>query len=160
MFHFMKLKFILISLLSTAFIADFSFADTTIKAEVDKVKITTDEAVTYRLTINSSEKQIPEPKIPEFEGFSVLSRSEASRISIAKGQLQTSVIYAFILAPDAPGKFNIPPSEIKIKGKIYSSSRFEIEVTQGKIPPEPQPEEKTYPPGEYPPESEEPQYTI
>jgi hypothetical protein len=145
----MRLKFILISLLSVAFIADFAFADTVIKAEVDKVKITVGQTLTYKLTIESSEKEIPGPNAPEFKGFSVLSQSQASQISIAQGQLKTSVVYAFILAPDGPGKFNIPPSEIKIKGKAYSSSSFEIEVAQ-----------KASPPADYPTESEEPQFTI
>ncbi|MFH1640636.1 MAG: hypothetical protein ABIA66_01595, partial [Candidatus Omnitrophota bacterium] len=56
-------------------------AETNIKAEVDKSAITTDETIVYKLTITSSEKNIPQPTFPQFNEFIVLSQAQTSEIS-------------------------------------------------------------------------------
>jgi hypothetical protein len=126
------------------------FAETTIKAEVDKTSITTDDTITYKLTITSTEKKIPQPQLPGFESFSVLSQSQSSTLSFAKSNVETALTYAFVLAPTDVGKFKIEPSHVKSGGKTYSTQSFEIEVTKGKSP---------LPPAAQP-ETEEPQFTL
>lgn len=129
-----------------------------LKAEVDKTTITTDETLTYKLTITSLKKQIPHPELPKFTGFSVLSSAQTSNISVGAGKLSTSLVYVYILTPNDTGKFKIESSHIKIKDRVYSSEEFEIEVTPGKI----KPKTKSEPPlpEEYQPESEVPQITL
>lgn len=117
-------------------------AETSIKAEVDKTSITTDEALTYKLIITSSDKGIPTPQLPKFEGFSVLSQAQSQTMSLVKSNIKTVLVYAFILAPINIGKFKIEPSSIKIKNEAYSTDAFEIEVKQGKTRPTVPQEEK------------------
>jgi len=138
----------------------FVFADTTVKAEVDRISLTTDQALTYKLTIDSSAKRIPQPKLPSFEGFVAISNAQTSQISISGGMQKTSVVYVFVLAPTQAGKFKIGPAEIKIENKIYSSDTFEIEVRQGKARPQVKPETKPTLPKKSPPATEEPQFTL
>lgn len=131
-----------------------ALAETSLKAEVDKASITTDEAITYKLTIDSTDKNIPQPQLPKFAGFQVISQAQSSNISWLKNGIKTILVYNFILAPVDIGKFKIEPSSLKIKNKTYASDGFEIEVTQGKRKPKPPlPEEPQ-------PESEEPQVTL
>ena len=137
-----------------------AYAETSIKAEVDKTSITTDETLTYKIIITSSEKRMPEPQIPKFEGFSVISQAQSSTISFVQAGIKTILVYAFILAPTDKGKFKIRPSTIKIKNKTYSSDAFEIEVTQGKSKPKPPSEQKPSLPKELPQEEEKPQITL
>lgn len=144
-----KIK-VFIIIFTFLFIASAS-ADTSIKAEVDKPKLSTDETLTYKVTIASTDKKLPAPQIPNFEGFNVLSQVESSNMSFAKNEIKTTLIYEFILAPASAGKFKIDPSSIKIKNKAITTDSFEIEVTQGKIKP---------PPKQGQPESEEPQITL
>ncbi len=132
-----------------------SFAETSIKAEVDKTSMTTDEALTYKLTINSSERNTPLPQIPKFEGFAVVSQAQSSNIAFVKGGIKTVIVYTFILVAKDIGKFKIEPGTIKINNKTYPSEAFEIEVTQGKAMPKPE-EEPSYP-EEFPSETEAPQ---
>ena len=106
------------------------FAETTIKAEVDKSSITTDEHLTYKVIVSTEEKNIPQPQIPEFEGFTILSSAQTSNIKFAKGIQKTGQVFIFLLVPKDIGKFNIGPSMIKVKGKTYSTDSFEIEVKQ------------------------------
>jgi len=116
-----------------------SFAQTIIKAEVDKEILPVGDELVYKLTINSPEKNLPAPKFPDFKGFDVLSSAQTSEISISKENFATFMVYVFILSPKEPGKIMIAPSSIKINGKDYFSSDFEIEVKPGQI--------KSFPPG-------------
>jgi len=132
-------------------------AETTIKAEVDKTTLTTDDTLTYKIVIASSEKKLPAPQIPKFEGFNIISQAQSSTVSFMKTELKTILVYAFILAPNDIGKFKIAPASIKVKDKIYTSDTFEIEISQGA---KPLPEEKPALPEEIQPELEEPQVTL
>ena len=137
-----------------------AIAETSIKAEVDKKSITTDEMLTYKLTIISSEKKLPTPEVPKFEGFNVISQAQSSTISFVKSDIKTILVYAFILAPTDVGKCNIGPSTIKIKDKTYSTEPLEIEVTQGKAKPGEKPAQKPSLPPVPQPETEQPQITL
>lgn len=157
----MKNKLIWLVILFILSYATVAFADTSVKAEVDKLSLTTDEDLTYKLVITSSAKKIPQPKLPKFEGFVVLSNAHTSQISISSGTQKTLVVYVFILAPVETGKLKIEPSQIEIKGKSYSSDAFEIEVEPGKVKPQDK-NPKTIPslPKESQPETEKQQLTL
>jgi len=137
-----------------------AFADTSIKAEVDKLKLSTDETLTYKLTIISTDKRLPASQVSGFDSFSVLSQIESSNMSFEKNGIKTTLIYEFILAPTDVGKFKIAPSSIKIGNKNLSTDSFEIEVTQGKAKSQAPPESKPAVPEQGQPESEEPQVTL
>ena len=141
----------------------FVFAETTIKAEVDSKKATTDEALTYKVVITSTESQLPMPQFPKFTGFAVLSQANSSTISFMRGGAKTILVYAFILAPTSPGKFTIDPVAIKVKNEVFTSEALEIEVSQGKrkAQPAPVPQRKMPSvPQETQPLPQEPQYTL
>ncbi len=131
-----------------------AFAETSIKAGVDKESISTDDSLTYKLVISSDEKNIPRPQFPKFAGFRVLSCAQTSEIRFAKGVEKIGAVFVFVLAPLDAGKFKIEPSAIKVKNKVYATDSFEIEVTQGRAKPQPKQQEKPAP------ESEGPQYTL
>ncbi|MBU0503441.1 MAG: BatD family protein [Candidatus Omnitrophota bacterium] len=108
------------------------FAETTIKAEVDKASLTTNDILTYKIIITSSEKYLSQqPEVSKFDGFNVISQAQSSTVSMVKSEVKTILVYAFILAPQSAGKFKIAPAVIKVKNKSISSQAFEIEVTQG-----------------------------
>lgn len=137
-----------------------AFAQTSIKAEVNKTSITADETLTYKISISSSEKQLPLPQLPKFEGFDVVSQTESSQISFGRDENKTVILYEFILTPTATGKLKLEPTSIKIKNKTYSTQSFEIEIKPGKTMPKVRPEEKPSRPEELQPETEEPQITL
>ena len=136
------------------------FAQTSLKAEVDKVSIDADETLTYKLVINSSEKKVPAPQLPKFEGFLVLSQAHSSTVSFSGGEVRNILVYVFILSPKSAGKFKIEPGSIKIENDTYSSQAFEIEVKQGKEKPQPLPEQKLPSPEEVPQVPGQPQITL
>ena len=135
-------------------------ADTSIKAEVGKTSITTDETLTYKLTITSDEKKLPQPELPDFANFSVVYSAQSSTLSVAKNSTRTTVSYSYILAPLEAGKFTVGPGRVKAGDKTYSSQAFEIEVKQGVNQPQPPHKQEPPQPEEEIPESKEPQFTI
>lgn len=137
-----------------------AYAETSVKAQVDKTGITTDEALAYKLTVTSSEKELPLPQLPGFKGFAVASSAQSSQVRISAGKLENSAVYVFILYPQQTGKLKIGPSQIKIKGKVYSSEAFEIEVKQGKAKPKPKTETGPALPRKSLPEAGSPKTTL
>jgi len=110
-----------------------AFADLSIKAEVDKTELTTDEALTYKLSIVFSGDEALVPEIPKFEDFSVISQAESTQFSFGEGMAEKTFIYSFVLMPKKKGEFTIKPTKIKINGREHSSDSFKIKVSPGKI---------------------------
>jgi len=157
----MKKTIILSIIFASLFIAA-AFAKTSIKAEVDKTIVTTDNSITYKLIITSLEKNIPTPQLPKFTGFKVISSAQSSSVTFTKGNVKTTIAYVFVLAPGGIGKFKIEPSTIKIRNETFSTADFEIEAKQGKPKPKAEPEQKPPQPEEIQPEEteESPQITL
>lgn len=122
-----------------------AFAESEVKAEVDKTSITADEVITYKLIINSPEKSVSAPEFPEFTGFNVISSAQSSTVSVSGGRMKTILVYAFILAPVSEGDIKIGPSTVKINNETFSTGSFEIKVKKAAKPITP----------EYPPEETE-----
>jgi len=150
----MKNSAVVVIILSILFSAASVYAQTTIKAEVDKTSITTDEVITYKLTIISTDKNVSGSELPKFEGFSIISQVQSSKVSLTNNEIKNTIAFTYTLAPNEIGIFKIEPARIKIKGGILSSEAFEIEVKEGRV--KPQPEEEPPLPEEAQPESEQP----
>lgn len=148
----MKRFLFLVTMALIIFLTDSVLAEIEIKAQVDKNKLTTDELLTYKLIITSDEKNIPQPQIPRFEGFNIVSQAQSTTVSLAKSNIKNIIVYAFILAPQNVGKLKIESSQIKFKGKIYQTEAFDIEVNQGKTKPLTPPKQQENLPSEYPEE--------
>lgn len=152
----MKLRAIIPAILLVFAWSGQVFAQIAIKAEVDKTSITADELLTYKLTVSSVEKNIPPPKLPEFRGLAVVSQAESSTVSFQKTGMQSVIVFAFILLPQETGKIKIEPAQVRIKGKVYSSESFQIEVKAGVVRGVPRKDE----PGPQIPQSDQPQYSL
>jgi hypothetical protein len=113
-------------------------AESTIKAEVDKKRITADEEIVYKITVVSGEKNSPEVKLPRFDGFNVISSAESSTVSFLNKGLTTHFLFVFILEPRTTGTLKILPATLKTAAGSLATEAFEIEVTPGKKPAIPQ----------------------
>ena len=151
----MRKTFVLSLFFVFLFIAS-ALAETKIKAEVDKAKLSTDQGLIYKLTITSSMSNVPLPVLPKFADFFIISQAQSSSISFIQGGAKSILVYTYILAPQNAGKLKIESSKITIEGKPYSSEEFGIEVTQGKKKPLAPPSK----PQEDLPDSEEEQVTL
>lgn len=155
-------KIIILSIVFVGLFISVSFAQTSIKAEVDKTSLSVSEPLTYKLTITSSDKDIPAPQLPKFTGFQVISSAQSSSLTFANGEAKAVVIYAFVLSPIEIGKFKIGPSSVKIKNETFSTVDFEIDVKQGKPKSKVEPKKRPHIPEETQPEETQvvPQITL
>lgn len=150
-------KCILTVIVSAVFLSH-AFAETTIKAEINKKEITTDEFLTYKITIVSDDKKVPSPALPKTEGFSVISKLQSTSITFSQGRSKNTVVFVFMLAPLKAGELEIGPSTIDVNGKAMASESFKVKVKKGKLSPKIVPEHKPSKPGI--PASEEDQITL
>ncbi len=155
----MKRIIIFVTIFILTFILKAS-AYTDIKAEVDKLSLTTDDTLSYKITITSTDQSVPNPALPKFDDFNVVSTGQTSTLSFVKNQVKTVSIYSFLLVPKNAGKFKIQPTQIKIEGDAYETKDFNIEVTPGKPKPKTLPEEKPAVPQEIEPQSGNPKVLL
>lgn len=77
-------------------------------------------------------------KAPDFKGFTILTGpnvSSSSSVQFVNGKMSQSSNYSYnyILVAYQPGKFDINPATVKVKGKSYQSKVLNIEVIEGKV---------------------------
>ncbi|MDD5155048.1 MAG: BatD family protein [Candidatus Omnitrophica bacterium] len=155
----MKNKIIILAFLVCC-VYTTAFAEVTINAQVDKLSITADETIAYKLVVTSTRKDsILEPVMPDFAGFTVISQAQSSTVSFIEGEVKSVAVYAYILAPKDSGKLKIKPASVKVQDKTISTPEFEIEVKPAR-PSQNMPEEKSGPAPEIPPASTESQITL
>ena len=124
------MKIIVISTMLFSLLVLFAiFADDVIKSEVDSNSLKLNEDLVYKVIITSYENKIPQPRFPEFKGFDILSSAESSTISFKENRIKTLLVYVFILKPKEAGRIKIGPSSVRIKGELYYSDAFDIEVS-------------------------------
>lgn len=154
-------KVLFLFLAFSLFCISFVFAEISLRCEVDKESISTDDELAYKLIVSSSEKNIPAAKSPTFQGFSIISQAQSSTVIFGQSNIKTLLVYTYILAPLAPGKFKIEPGTITVKDKTYASQEIEVEVTEAHNHPGRHPEEKLKArPEEGPPNPGGPQITL
>lgn len=154
----MKNKILTASIVFFLFFAN-AFADISIKAEVDKTSITTDDAVTYKVTVTSDEKNLSAPELPTLDDFQVVSSARSSTVSFIKNSPKALLAYVLVLLPRKAGKLIIGPSIVKVNSKAYATDAFTIEVAPGKMKAQVSPEENQIPESSFP-QSDQPQTTL
>lgn len=134
-----------------------AFAQNYITAEVDKKTMTSDEFLTYKVSVNFFDQKTSLPQIPEFKDFYIASQVQSSSIQFAQAKVKNSVTYEFILKPIKIGELEIEPATIKIDEKVYSTEVFKVLVKQGKakLESEPESDRKQFPLPGILPESEQ-----
>ena len=131
------------------------FAETTLRAEVDKTSIAISETLTYKLVFTSTDSKLPAPTPPAFKDFVIVAQSQSSTMRWVRNKITTANEYVFILAPTKGGVLQIAPSTVKTPKGIISSEAFSITVVKSSSKPRPtKPEESEMP------ASEEPETTL
>ena len=93
-FRFMKYSVILLFILMVSAICYAE--DITISANVDKQEVTLDEQVSLTITISGNASNIPQPYIPDWNGFTAYSSGRSQNISIINGQVANSISFTYI----------------------------------------------------------------
>jgi len=82
-----------------------------ISADVDKTDVVVNEAITLTVKISGqgNVKSIPEPTLPDIDGFRIEKASSDFKVSNLDDQLGGTKTYEYLLIPRLPGKHSIDP---------------------------------------------------
>jgi len=120
-------------------------ADISVKAEIDKKNLTTDEVLTYKVIVVYSKENPPKLKLPKLDDFRVISQVQSSSVQFSAEGKKNTTIFAFVLLPLKAGELQIKPAEVNSGKNSFTTDAFKIQVKQGKIKPPPK---QTFPDAE------------
>jgi len=121
----------IISILLVGVLALPAGAQAPVTAEVDRNRLSTDEVLTFKVTIDSSAGQASQPALPPLDGFELLGSSSGTQISIVNGDMSMVATYSYSLHPTQAGQLVINPVSVQIDGQLYSTQPIMVEVSQG-----------------------------
>lgn len=122
----------------TAGLLDASAQDLTFQASVDRTSLTANELLTYTLEIQGSAMSLPDPKLPDFQNFSIVSGpNQSSTFQFINGHTTYSKTLSFILRPLQTGDLTIGPAELTYKHKTFRTDPITVRVgSSGSAPPQ------------------------
>ncbi|OGS20077.1 MAG: hypothetical protein A2252_08600 [Elusimicrobia bacterium RIFOXYA2_FULL_39_19] len=113
------------------FTAAISAQDINLSASVDRNTISLGESITLQIIVSGNSSNIPEPKLPGIDGFSISSSGRSQNVSIVNGSVSSAVTFSYVLTPQREGKFQIGSATLNVNNQAYSTQPIEITVTQG-----------------------------
>ncbi len=109
------------------------YGEISISASVDKNEISLSDQLTLQVTVTGKISNLPNPTIPTIPDFQIYSSGRSQNITIINGQINSSVVFNYILSPRKVGEFIIEPFSINYQGKVYQTQPITIKVVQGKV---------------------------
>ena len=109
-------------------------ADVDVTIELDRNRISLDEAAGLTVNIIGSTRSIDEPEVPEVRDLVIYSQGHSKNISLVNGQFTVSHTHTFLIQPQKPGTYRIGPVRVKYGRQTAKSPVLTLEVTQRTAP--------------------------
>ena len=84
-------------------------AGVTVSAELSRPSVALGEQLVLSVTVSGEQASLPSPKLPAMDAFNVYDSGRSQSLNFINGRISSSVVYTYVLAPRAAGKFKIPP---------------------------------------------------
>lgn len=108
-----------------------SYAQSPVRAEVDRNQLPVGETLTLTITVSGSANS---PQMPMLAGFQIVGNSHSSQISIVNGAISSQAVYSYVLQATTLGTYTIPEIPVVVNQQTYLTQPIYIEVTQGADP--------------------------
>jgi len=102
--------------------------DISLTMTLSKDVINLGDQVYLSVKVTGPSQNLPSPQMPNLSTFEVFSQGTSTNISIVNGQVQSSIVYNFILQPRKEGTFVIKPAVIVLNRKRYESNEVTLKV--------------------------------
>ena len=106
------------------------------EATVDSDTVCVGRPFGLSLVFNSTQ-QIPAPELPRIGGFQSQYVGSSTMMSVANGQVSSSVTHRYSLLAKKTGQFTLGPFRIEHNGDTYVSNPITVEVTKDLVRNEP-----------------------
>lgn len=83
------------------------------------------------LSIQVSGGSSDEPELPIIDQFIIQPRGQSQQIQIINGRTTRSVTYNYAVGSNTPGDYQIPPIEVTVDGKKFSTQALNLKVLDG-----------------------------
>lgn len=110
--------------------APASAAELSISASVDKTVVALNDQVQLTVEVSGPSMSLPDPVMPSLPNFSVFSSGRSQNISMVNGQVESSLVFTYSLAPRFVGKAVIAPITVSDGGKTAGSDPIEVQVVR------------------------------
>lgn len=128
--------FITVALVASCCIYVCAENEVLLQAKVDKDKMSLGDTLTFIVILSGEFKSSPSIKLPELDGFGVISSARSQNISIIKSQTKISTEFVYILKPAKTGRLTIGKCTLLLNKRSYATEPIEIEVLEAKEMPE------------------------
>ncbi|MFH1407112.1 MAG: BatD family protein [Candidatus Omnitrophota bacterium] len=145
----MQRKLILVTVLLCIALSAYAADGFSIKSEVDKDRISTDEALKLTVSFTGAAGKTPEIKLPKLDEFYVLTSGSSFNFSTRGGKTESINSITVFLRPKHEGQITIGPASVNYEGKEYKTRPIKIAVKKGKLPLPQEPKPKTHPKAPY-----------
>lgn len=102
--------------------------DVTVEARLNPSSFTVNEGARLSIVVNGVRKNA-DFEIPAIKNIKLHRRGQSSQTSFVNGKMSASITYNFIVQALAPGKYTIPPIEIRAGGDNVMTKAVSFEVT-------------------------------
>ena len=101
-------------------------AAVTVSAELSRPSVALGDQLVLSVTVSGEQASLPSPKLPTLDAFNVYDSGRSQSLNFINGHISSSVVYTYVLAPRAAGKFKIPA--ITADGAAAATAPLDIEV--------------------------------
>lgn len=109
-------------------------------ASVDRTTMTMDDVLVYSVTARSSSRSsLPQPELPDFDGFQIVGGpSTSTQISMVNFQMTAATTTTLHLMATTTGDLVIKPAILQIDRQEYKTESLSIKVLPGSVSAPPQ----------------------
>lgn len=106
----------------------------TIAMTADRTQVAVGDTFRVQVRLDVTGAEAPEPVLPEFSAFDVLSRQVSRPMQFRFGfgaqtqVVQSTLVYVFVLRARQPGRVDLPAARANIAGREYTSQSLTIVV--------------------------------
>jgi hypothetical protein len=98
-----------------------------VTAEVSARRLTLQSSAQLTVTITGAQNADP-LEFPEIEGFDAQYNGPSRRLSVVNGHYTASISFTYTLFPKKEGEFEIPPLNVKVDGRQFSTGPILMRV--------------------------------
>jgi len=115
--------------------------DIKVELSLDRTRVPVSDRLQMTVKVIGTMRSVPEARIENLQGFSVVGSSTSTEFSIINGRITASKTNVFTLLPPGEGTYTLGPAVVEIGGKTYRSSTVTVTVVaaSGGARPAPQP---------------------